>query len=478
MDWSKLFSIYRLNSGKAYQPNFRPDLRNEFDSDYGRIIFSPSLRRMHDKTQVFPLNSDDNIHTRLTHTLEVTSLARSIGLNIFSNVKIVKRLKIKKTEHAKFLRDVTVILENVSLCHDIGNPPFGHYGEECLSNYFKEYFTKNNVNLKEDEKADFTKFNGNVQGFRVLTSLQVLQDKYGLNLTIATLSAFLKYPNLTSDIRNAYGKDYKCRLGVFQSEKNKLNAIRGKTGLINIRNPLTFIMEAADSICYAIMDIEDALNKNCFSLDFVLEYMKKEKDREINGLINTFESNIKKTLNKKEPNYKESRIVQFRIFFLRRLAHIACEEFINNLDGIEDGSYTGELIFDSNCKLGKVLKKFTKEHIQQLREIHFLEIEGETIIKGILEHFVPAFLKNKEEDDMYSNRAKRLLCLISNSIKKSIYYETKRKTINVNSKKDKNKEINVYELSDYYKLRMIVDYISGMTDSHAMKIYQKLQGIN
>lgn len=188
MRWDKLLSNFRLRESTRGN-----DTRNDFESDFGRIIFSPAIRRMHDKTQVFPLTADDNIHSRLTHSMEVMSIGHSLGIKICENKAFVKKIGKAKTY---LYREIPIILKNACLVHDIGNPPFGHFGETVFQNFFKTFFIENpHIKLTDIEKEDFTFFDGNAQGFRVLTKLQILNDKYGLNLTAATLGSYLKYPN-------------------------------------------------------------------------------------------------------------------------------------------------------------------------------------------------------------------------------------------------------------------------------------------
>ena len=219
MDWNKLLNADRLRESERQK-----DSRNEFESDFGRIIFSPALRRMHDKTQVFPLTTDDNIHSRLTHSMEVMSVGYSLGVRISENDTI----KQKFSEKRELFREIPIIMKNICLIHDIGNPPFGHFGETVIQNYFKELFEadekavaqkkqdKLRFELTPDQKRDFLNFDGNAQGLRVLTKLQSLNDDKGLNLTYATLAAYIKYPN--------YGNKDKSKIatkktGVFHSEK-------------------------------------------------------------------------------------------------------------------------------------------------------------------------------------------------------------------------------------------------------------------
>ncbi len=273
MNWKKLLSNYRLReSTRGF------DSRNDFESDFGRIIFSPAIRRMHDKTQVFPLTADDNIHSRLTHSMEVMSIGHSLGINVCNDEAFVRKVGSTKTY---LYREIPIILKNACLIHDIGNPPFGHFGETVFQNHFKAYFNNNSsLNLTPEQKEDFELFDGNAQGFRVVTKLQILNDKYGLNLTAATLGSYLKYPNFGKKEKS---KIHKKKRGVFQSERDYLNEIAKECGLeIDgeiMRHPLCFLMEAADSICYLVMDIEDGFNKGWYNFEFIVNELSS-----VNGI--------------------------------------------------------------------------------------------------------------------------------------------------------------------------------------------------
>ncbi|SHF27189.1 deoxyguanosinetriphosphate triphosphohydrolase, putative [Fodinibius roseus] len=257
MDWKKLLSEERLRPSTR-DSRFEGDKRNEFESDYGRIAFSPAIRRMHDKTQVFPLTTDDNIHTRLTHSIEVQSVAKSIGFDICSRDKFLNHVEgdlegnLKKEQTLKeyLIRRIPTILASTAFCHDIGNPPFGHYGEDIIQNYYKELFSKEEykeIDLTKEQKEEFINFDGNAQGFRVLTKLQILSDRFGLNLTAGTLASFLKYPCTSREYNSEEKGDYSNKIGVFESEKEHLDKVREKTGLEKERHPLAFLMEVSAS---------------------------------------------------------------------------------------------------------------------------------------------------------------------------------------------------------------------------------------
>lgn len=407
MNWEAYLNPSRLRTSTR---NIELDARNEFESDFGRIIFSPAIRRMHDKTQVQPLTSDDNIHSRLTHSLEVMSVGYSLGLNLCNDERFIKKASLNQ-EFA--FRTIPIILKNACLVHDIGNPPFGHFGETVIQNYFVNLFNedeerikkckvcKDNLkeeepicrfNLGEEEKEDFKFFDGNAQGFRVLTKLQVLDDAFGLNLTYATLGAYLKYPNTGPKVKAVLSQK---KRGVFQSEKRYLELIANECEL-NVggtitRHPLSFLMEAADSICYLVMDIEDGYNKNWYDYDFI-----KEKLKNINGMNVTFEEIESKSKN------EITKVVNLRLALIKRLVNLANAKFLENLDLICSGGYSKELINDDPDELAKNLLDFCNEVIFSQKEIRSLELTGHSVLTGLLDYYI-GFCFHKNED--YRKRA-------------------------------------------------------------------------
>ena len=453
MDWNKLLNAKRLRKSKR-----QIDSRNEFESDFGRIIFSPALRRMHDKTQVFPLTTDDNIHSRLTHSMEVMSVGYSLGVRISENDTI----KQKFSDKGELFREIPIIMKNICLIHDIGNPPFGHFGETVIQNYFKELFEadkkavaqkkqdKLRFKLTPNQKRDFLNFDGNAQGLRVLTKLQSLNDDKGLNLTYATLAAYIKYPNYSKKDKSKIATK---KTGVFHSERDYLNKIMRGCGLKRekqyIRHPFCYLMEAADSICYLTMDIEDAYSKKLITLD---EFYKKIKD---NILVSNKINEIYKDT---ASHYKNdiTKIVHFRITLIQALADLAYDNFIKNIKEIVLGTYNKELIFDDESGLAKALQDIFIDKIASYRGINSLEVTGHSVIKGLLDYYI-YFLFHPNKD--YQKRAERL---ISNSILKAILTETHCDSIE--------------KLDNYYKFKLIVDFITGMTDQYALDHYQKISG--
>ncbi len=446
MGWNNYLNENRLKTTSRIKEN---DDRNEFESDFGRIIFSPAIRRMHDKTQVFPLTTDDNIHSRLTHSLEVMSVGESIALNVLKNSQFKEVIQSYKNI-GDIYRVIPVIVKNACLVHDIGNPPFGHFGETVIQEYFSKYFKtlteKSRFKLNDLQKQDFEKFDGNGQGFRVLTKLQMLDDKYGLNLTFGTLGAYLKYPNpdqLEPEILS------RKKRGVFQSERDYCEKIMNGLSLMNgskpIRHPLSFIMEAADSICYLIMDIEDGYNKKWYGY----EDIKK-------GLQGVY--NINKVFIGIEKNHKSdiARIVNLRLSLIRQLVLLSVNNYLINIKKICLGDYNCELIDDDDSRLVIELKAFCKKNILQKKEIIGLELTGHSVLKGLLDYYIEFCFDNS---DKYRYRA---LNMISKSVLDISLLENNKKKFE--------------DMDDYYKIRVIVDYITGMTDQYALNQYQRLSG--
>lgn len=440
--WDKFLSPDRIKVSSRIKGD---DPRNEFESDTGRITFSPAIRRMHDKTQVFPLTTDDNIHSRLTHSMEVSEIGFSLGLRLCANKEFLE--KIGKSEYEAF-RSIPVILRNSCLVHDIGNPPFGHFGERVIATFFKNLFKdeKWEKELSEEEMKDFMLFDGNSQGLRVLTKLQTLNEKAGLNLTYGTLGAFLKYPNYGDPDDS---KISTSKRGVFQSEKEYFEKVVENCGLVNsgvyFRHPLSFLMEASDTICYRIMDVEDGFNKGWYSYSKIKEYLKKVPDLE--KLLESIDKIVGE-------GAEITKMVRLRIGIIANLVEASLKEFLDNLDAISNGEYHKELLVGNT--LSNQLKAICDDLIFPKREILQLEVTGHSAISGLLSHYIDfVFAKDKH----YRKRAKGM---ISGGVIRSMKINT---------------SIDDFEkFSTYSKMQIIVDFISGMTDQFALDQYQRISG--
>lgn len=487
MDWKDLLSTERLrHSGGTFDLNSG---RNDYESDLGRVIFSPALRRMHDKTQVFPLSTDDNIHTRLTHSMEVMSVGYSLGIGICRNEKFLQRInelepKIKENT----LRIIPIILKTSCLLHDIGNPPFGHFGETVIQNYFRGLFTNTHDgrfnSLSDEQKNDFIHFDGNAQGFRVITKLQALDDLYGLNLTFASLASYIKYPNTKEPNKNSLETK---KTGVCFSESEALEKISKGCGLVDsnnkyLRHPLSYLMEAADSICYSVIDIEDAFNKGIIDFQCIQQYFSDavmnfaEKDISL-ALLQSALEKINDIVNANCSRHK--KIVDIRTYLIGIFVDKTLVNFINNLDDIEKGEYNKELIDDGDLEaLTKVLQNISTKVIFPYREIVSLELTGDSVLKGLFNYYIdllfyePQGITDQNEiKKMKKKYASKAESMISASLVRVIKQEHNQQNNN-----GLNDDVHIVDVSDYLKLKLIVDFVSGMTDLFAVTHYQKLNG--
>jgi dGTPase len=268
MKWKDLLSPVRAGRYGSRKPA-ATDLRSEFEKDYHRIIGSASFRRLQDKTQVFPLDKSDFIRTRLTHSLEVSSFAKSLGQNIAQYI-----LKNEKGEDftLQTQSDICDILQCAGLIHDIGNPPFGHFGEEAIRDWFLKKLDRVTCGgvpvpslLTEQMLQDLYHFEGNAQALRLVSRLHFLVNEYGMNLTYGLLNTIIKYPVGSTGINPKSGNIKDKKMGYFHSEESLYRDIVKETTAADVRHPLTFILEAADDIAYRTADIEDAFKKGCIS---------------------------------------------------------------------------------------------------------------------------------------------------------------------------------------------------------------------
>ena len=277
MEWKQLLCPERIRRVKSNPGG--SDLRTEFEKDYHRIIGSASFRRLQDKTQVFPLDKSDFIRTRLTHSLEVASFAKSLGQNI--SQKILKEIK-----DSGFLpenqNDVCDILECAGLLHDIGNPPFGHFGETVIRDWFRnnmQRFTFKGKPLTEyltpQMLNDFYNFEGNTQALRLVSKLHYLIDEHGMNLTIGLLGTIIKYPGSSLEIDKDSGDIHTKKMGYYFAETEVFEEIQKTLGTNGRRHPLAFLLEAADDIAYKTADVEDAFKKGCMTFEQLLFELKQ-----------------------------------------------------------------------------------------------------------------------------------------------------------------------------------------------------------
>lgn len=473
MKWSKLLCSQRARGTNRINPD---DLRSEFQKDYHRIIGSASFRRLQDKTQVFPLDKSDFIRTRLTHSLEVSSFAKSLGQTVFEGVI---RRGVDSEVTAKVKEDICSILECAGLIHDIGNPPFGHFGEDAIRTWFRENLSKLNYNdkpvtalLTEQMQQDFYCFEGNAQALRLLSKLHYLVDANGMNLTFALLNTIIKYPVPSTDIDKKSGDIRSKKMGYFYAEDELFKRITQNTGAENRRYPLTFILEAADDIAYKTADIEDACKKGIIGLDTLYDELKSERYislcknmEERSFYVDTVERLIHYQNRAKEHNISSpgaNAIQNWVVYVQLLLLNSAAESFIENYNKIMQGTFKNELL---NCSsvypLAFALSDIAYRFVFRSKPIQKLEIGEGTMLDFLMDKFVPAAVEYNPCTHDNSINCK-LMAMVSENYK-YIYGVYSR---------DKSDE---YKL--YLRLMLITDYICGMTDSYAKNLYLELNGI-
>ena len=444
MNWEQLLSLKRQgDTGKRLRIE-QDETRLGFEVDYDRIIFSSAFRSLQDKTQVIPLSKTDFVHTRLTHSLEVSVVGRSLGRLV--GKKIIEKYPYLQDIHGYQMNDFGAIVAAASLAHDIGNPPFGHSGEKAIGEYFsigKGQQYKNQLSPKQWQ--DLVDFEGNANGFSVLNSSRPGVEG-GIRLSFATLGAFMKYPKESlpkKPTKNIADKKY----GFFQTDKDFFQEVAQEMGMIPNKNnqdigferhPLAYLVEAADDICYTIIDFEDGINLGLISEDFALEYLiKLVKD--------SIDSSKYKTL-----ETKEDRISYLRALAIGSLINDAVKVFIENENNILAGNFPFALMDKSKYKaqMDDIIKISIK-NIYQSREVIEKELVGYQIIQTLLDKFIVAF--NNKFEGKASNYDQLILKMLP-------------------EKHHLEKE-NLYE-----RLLHICHYISMLTDGNALRLYETLQG--
>ncbi|MEC3249082.1 deoxyguanosinetriphosphate triphosphohydrolase [Bacillus cereus] len=466
MNWDKLLNKKRQRNSATGAEGFR----NEFDKDYDRIIYSSSLRRLQDKAQVFPLQENDFTRTRLTHSMEVASLGRSMAWNIGTWL-----LKERKFKDFWEIKELASLVEVSCLVHDLGNPPFGHYGEDIIRNWFSDWFESDEFKeieqkylkkgfppLTSQQKNDFKYFEGNAQAIRILTKLQFLNDQFGANFTYGTLATLMKYP-WASDNPKAIKKK---KFGYFTSEQELFEDLCKEVGIGDRRHPATYLLEAADDIAYLTADVEDGVKKGIVKWEEeynkISGYLKINYSEEFERL----EKYRKQTIEKKVPNKDLVNVQNFKVTAQVIMIKAVIEVFKNRYEDIMSGTFEGGLLEASTARELEIkLKDISKEYCYSDSEVLTLELVGDRVISELLTLFVDAIVDIHEKPKTKLKKEK-LFHLVSENFRhiQSI---------------DKNglPSIEFEHLPLYNRLLLITDFISGMTDSYAVNLHQKLLGV-
>lgn len=444
MQWERLLSLKKQGDT---QPRIRKEqdpTRLGFEVDYDRIIFSPAFRSLQDKTQVIPLSKTDFVHTRLTHSLEVSVVGRSLGRSAGSFI-LDKYPYLKELGYQ--VNDFGAIVAAAALSHDIGNPPFGHSGEKAIGEYFlngkgKKYKEQ----LTPKEYQDLVSFEGNANGLMVLSS-SMFGNEGGLRISYATLGAFMKYPKESLPVKPT-NRIADKKYGFFQADKEFVKEVAEELGLIPNkqgddigfeRHPLAYLVEAADDICYTIIDFEDGINLGWIDEEYALEYLIKLVKDDINSLKYS------------QLKTREDRISYLRALAIGRMINEVIEVFKENEEKILAGDFPYALTDKSRFKaqLDDIIKICVKK-IYQSNEVTQKEITGYKVISILLDTFITAY-NNKFEGKM-SNYDKLVLRLLPEK-----YSVEKTKSI-------------------YERLLHICHFVSLLTDGNALQIYKIIQG--
>ncbi len=418
MNWEQLLSLKRQGDTSKRLRIEQDDTRLGFEVDYDRIIFSSAFRSLQDKTQVIPLSKTDFVHTRLTHSLEVSVVGRSIGRLV--GKKIIEKYPYLKEIHGFQANDFGAIVAAASLAHDIGNPPFGHSGEKAIGEYFSiGNGQKYKDQLTAKEWQDLIDFEGNANGFSVLTSSRPGVEG-SIRLTYAVLGAYMKYPKESlpkKPTSNIADKKY----GFFQNDKEYFQEVAEELGLIPNktandigyeRHPLAYLVEAADDICYTIIDFEDGINLGLVSEDYALEYLIKL----VKDTIDTAKYQTLTT--------KEDRISYLRALAIGNLINDAVRVFIENEDAILKGQFPFALMDKSKYKaqIDDIIQ-LSINKIYQSREVIEKELSGYQIINNLLDKFSTAY--NNDFENKATNYDALLLKILPEKhlIKKESTYE-------------------------------------------------------
>ena len=441
MEWKQLISNKRL--GQEHRHTERHDDRTEFKRDYDRLIFSAPFRRLQNKTQVFPLPGSVFVHNRLTHSLEVASVGMSLGNDVAQRV-IERRPELRNT----LFEQIGQIVSTACLAHDLGNPPFGHSGEKAIQTFFTEGAGNR---LREEVSPafwdDITHFEGNANAFRLLTHQFKGRRPGGFVMTYSTIASIVKYPHASS----AAGK--KGKFGFFQSEQETYQRLAAEMGIRRLsvegeplryaRHPLVYLVEAADDICYEIMDLEDAHKLKIVSFDEASRLMLGFFEDEV-------QQRILQRIKDEQLTDPNEQIVYMRSCVIGKLENECVKAFIDYEDEILAGTFEKGLIDHISplqCEAYKACAKLSVARIYKSRPVLDVELSGYKIMATLMDQMVEAVM---HPDRYYSQQ---LIGRVSSQY-----------------------DIDAKDLET--RLMAVIDYISGMTDVYALDVYQKINGIS
>lgn len=442
MKWEQLLSAKRWGSEDKYNSD-PTEARSEFQRDYDRLIFSSPFRRLQNKTQVFPLPGSIFVHNRLTHSLEVASVGKSLGRMFYNHLKTENH---QVDDDLPLISEIGNIVSAACLAHDLGNPAFGHSGEAAISHYFTDGDgLKYQNEVSEAQWADLTHFEGNANAIRILTHPYAGKGYGSFALTYSTLAAIAKYPcEAFAGHRKAH--IYTKKYGFFQSEQAGFQKIAAELGLSQVselpvvykRHPLVYLVEAADDICYNIIDLEDAHRLK------ILSY------QEVEALLLALCNDARMPERLADIDDDDAKIGLLRAKSISTLIGACSELFINEQNTILNGDFNASLIDripEPHRSAMKEIERISIQKIYNYSSVVQIEVAGYKVMGGLLEEFVPAYLNNN------SHYTRKLVDLIP-------------------------KQFITTKTDPYSRIQTVLDFVSGMTDLYAVELFRKIKGIS
>lgn len=464
LNWDSLLAKVRVRELLGFEPykGVQGDSRSEFERDYGRTVYSTPFRRLRDKAQVFPLEPNDSVRTRLLHSMEVSSVAEDLAAQAVKDTIPDNKLIDDQ------LRAIPLIAATCGLVHDIGNPPFGHAGEQAIATWCHNKFESDPDFFKaigaQDSQLvqDFFNFEGNAHATRLLSNIEHLVHPHGLNFTAATMSAAGKYLAASNEVKTRDWHEF-SKPGYFSSETSIVRAVRQATGTVDCRHPLTFLVEAADDIVFCSVDIEDAIRRGVLHWETVESMLNKEGGELAELVVKDAERHAK-PLRDEGRAYHSALAQTFRVAAISHLVVSARQRFRQRYAEIMNGEYHKELLLDDESDAAGLIntcKKILRLHVYRHRDILSLEVRGRRVIHDLMEFFweaVKGYHNERKGPPSARNYEDKLFLLMSDNYRRGF-----ERAMN---KGDQN------EL--YLKLQLIVDQVAGMTDTYACDLHRRL----
>ncbi|MEP9387256.1 dGTP triphosphohydrolase [Mesorhizobium sp. KR9-304] len=470
-----LFNPNRFSAGVT-SPKREPDDRTEYERDYDRILFSAPVRRLADKTQVFPLEKNDSVRTRLTHSHEVSNLCRSLATQLLRKNAGAFGPNIAQDQ-------VPVIAASVGLAHDLGNPPFGHQGEASIQRWFKtrpDLFLADGGELSEQQKQDFRSWEGNAQALRLLTRLQVAKGSFGLDLTFASLAALMKYtvPSIGRSEKKECHPALK-KFGYFSADQANAEKILASVGLVSgKRHALAYLMEACDDIAYSVIDIEDAIKKGLVSINDLLVAIESagpmfaDIAKGVGGKVNELRTEQRPTADVNEIGSQ-----YYRTFTIHHMMNSVADAFLRERDRILSGDFPHGLLDAATCSpLCKALKSFAREHAYNAPSVKKLELEGDTLLQGLMSYFWRAI-----EECSLDRKKRREVRLAVKAPEPTPFGQFVYSHISRNYVASFEAELGTDPTpinARYHQLLLLTDMVSGMTENFAIDLFAMFREVH